>query len=237
MGTRRRRHLGGTDDRSRRVVSCTSPRATTTPHPRRTRPTRSSRSTWIPANIAGCISRRRTTSGPAVPAEESGRLELPREARPRSRLLDRAAADEGSERPRPGHRAAEVRHGLRVRSRQGRNRLAIQDEPRQRAWADSGASPPTIARRTSASTDRARRRAACARRPSTPERKCGRSRLPSKLCGTARGCSAAQGAALTAIPGIVFSGSMDGGVRAYSAADGTIVWSSTPTRSSRPSTA
>jgi polyvinyl alcohol dehydrogenase (cytochrome) len=45
-----------------------------------------------------------------------------------------------------------------------------------------------------------------------------------KLCGTARGCSSAQGAALTAISGIVFSGSMDGGVRAYSAKDGAIVW-------------
>jgi len=33
-----------------------------------------------------------------------------------------------------------------------------------------------------------------------------------------------QRAALTAIPGIVFSGSQDGGVRAYSAADGSIVW-------------
>jgi len=44
------------------------------------------------------------------------------------------------------------------------------------------------------------------------------------LCGKARGCSAAQGAALTAIPGIVFSGSQDGGVRAYSAKDGSIVW-------------
>jgi polyvinyl alcohol dehydrogenase (cytochrome) len=45
-----------------------------------------------------------------------------------------------------------------------------------------------------------------------------------KLCGTARGCSAAQGAAVTAIPGIVFSGSMDGGIRAYSSVDGAIVW-------------
>jgi polyvinyl alcohol dehydrogenase (cytochrome) len=46
-----------------------------------------------------------------------------------------------------------------------------------------------------------------------------------KLCGTARGCSAAQGAALTAVPGIVFSGSGDGGLRAYASDDGTIVWS------------
>ena len=33
-----------------------------------------------------------------------------------------------------------------------------------------------------------------------------------------------QGGAVTAIPGVVFSGSHDGGIRAYSAADGTIVW-------------
>ena len=46
-----------------------------------------------------------------------------------------------------------------------------------------------------------------------------------KLCGTQRGCSAAQGAALTAVPGIVFSGSGDGGLRAYASDDGTMVWS------------
>jgi polyvinyl alcohol dehydrogenase (cytochrome) len=45
-----------------------------------------------------------------------------------------------------------------------------------------------------------------------------------KLCGTARGCSAAQGAAVTAIPGIVFSPSMDGGIRAYASDDGSLVW-------------
>jgi polyvinyl alcohol dehydrogenase (cytochrome) len=46
-----------------------------------------------------------------------------------------------------------------------------------------------------------------------------------KLCGTQRGCSAAQGAALTAVPGIVFSGSGDGGLRAYATDDGSLVWS------------
>ncbi len=45
-----------------------------------------------------------------------------------------------------------------------------------------------------------------------------------KLCGAARGCSEAQGAAVTAIPGVVFSGSMDGGIRAYAAADGALIW-------------
>jgi polyvinyl alcohol dehydrogenase (cytochrome) len=47
---------------------------------------------------------------------------------------------------------------------------------------------------------------------------------PERLCGTARGCSAAQGAAVTAIPGAVISGSMDGGLRAYASADGRILW-------------
>ena len=45
-----------------------------------------------------------------------------------------------------------------------------------------------------------------------------------KLCGTARGCGAGQGAAVTSIPGVVFAVSNDGGVRAHSSADGTIVW-------------
>ena len=38
------------------------------------------------------------------------------------------------------------------------------------------------------------------------------------------GCRAAQSAAVTAIPGVVFSGSMDGHLRAYSTADGKIIW-------------
>jgi polyvinyl alcohol dehydrogenase (cytochrome) len=44
------------------------------------------------------------------------------------------------------------------------------------------------------------------------------------LCGTGRGCSAAQSAALTSIPGVVFSGSADGGLRGYSTIDGSVVW-------------
>ena len=36
--------------------------------------------------------------------------------------------------------------------------------------------------------------------------------------------SSLQGAAVTAIPGVVFSGSMDGGFRAYAADDGSLVW-------------
>ena len=39
---------------------------------------------------------------------------------------------------------------------------------------------------------------------------------PTPACGTGRGCNAAQSAAVTAIPGVVFSGSNDGALRAYS---------------------
>ena len=42
-------------------------------------------------------------------------------------------------------------------------------------------------------------------------------------CHTPR-CSPAQSAAVTAIPGVIFSGSLDGHLRAYSARDGKVVW-------------
>ena len=47
---------------------------------------------------------------------------------------------------------------------------------------------------------------------------------PAPACGTGRGCNAAQSAAVTAIPGVVFSGSNDGALRAYSTATGAVVW-------------
>ncbi len=47
---------------------------------------------------------------------------------------------------------------------------------------------------------------------------------PKPLCGTRLGCSVGQGAALTAIPGAVLSGALDGGLRAYSTRDGRILW-------------
>lgn len=43
-------------------------------------------------------------------------------------------------------------------------------------------------------------------------------------CTPGRGCSPAQSAALTSIPGVVFSGGADGAVRAYSSADGKVLW-------------
>jgi polyvinyl alcohol dehydrogenase (cytochrome) len=48
---------------------------------------------------------------------------------------------------------------------------------------------------------------------------------PQHTCPAERaGCSPAQPAAVTATPGIVFSGSVDGHMRAYSAEDGNILW-------------
>ncbi len=45
-----------------------------------------------------------------------------------------------------------------------------------------------------------------------------------KLCGFGRECSAGQGGPPTSIPGAVLNGGMDGGLRAYSTKDGTILW-------------
>jgi polyvinyl alcohol dehydrogenase (cytochrome) len=44
------------------------------------------------------------------------------------------------------------------------------------------------------------------------------------ICKPGPGCNAAQAAAPTVIAGVVFSGSADGGIRAYSTKDGSIIW-------------
>jgi polyvinyl alcohol dehydrogenase (cytochrome) len=44
------------------------------------------------------------------------------------------------------------------------------------------------------------------------------------LCGERPNCSPAQSAAITAIPAAVFSGSVDGHLRAYSTRDGSVIW-------------
>ena len=47
---------------------------------------------------------------------------------------------------------------------------------------------------------------------------------PPADCGDRRPCSPAQSAAVSAIPGVAFSGSVDGHLRGYSMADGKVVW-------------
>ena len=47
---------------------------------------------------------------------------------------------------------------------------------------------------------------------------------PPHDCGDRVGCSPGQSQAVTEIPGVVFSGSLDGHIRAYSTSDGKLVW-------------
>jgi polyvinyl alcohol dehydrogenase (cytochrome) len=47
---------------------------------------------------------------------------------------------------------------------------------------------------------------------------------PPPSCGERKRCSPAQSAAVSAIPGVVFSGSVDGHLRAFSTTNGVIVW-------------
>ncbi len=47
---------------------------------------------------------------------------------------------------------------------------------------------------------------------------------PPPGCNGRAQCSPAQSAAISVIPGVVFSGSVDGHLRAYSSADGAVVW-------------
>jgi len=47
---------------------------------------------------------------------------------------------------------------------------------------------------------------------------------PPPDCGDRKNCSPAQSAAITAVPGAVFSGSVDGHMRAYSSKDGHVMW-------------
>ena len=49
-------------------------------------------------------------------------------------------------------------------------------------------------------------------------------KTPPPGCGDRRPCSPAQSQAVTAIPGSVFSGSIDGHLRAYDTRDGKIIW-------------
>lgn len=47
---------------------------------------------------------------------------------------------------------------------------------------------------------------------------------PPPVCGDRPGCSPAQSAAVSVIPGVVFSGSVDGHLRAYATTTGKVVW-------------
>jgi polyvinyl alcohol dehydrogenase (cytochrome) len=48
--------------------------------------------------------------------------------------------------------------------------------------------------------------------------------VPGAGCANRNPCKPSQSAAVTLIPGVVFSGTMDGRLRAYSTGDGTVLW-------------
>ncbi|MGH9739203.1 MAG: PQQ-binding-like beta-propeller repeat protein [Candidatus Acidiferrales bacterium] len=50
------------------------------------------------------------------------------------------------------------------------------------------------------------------------------SAMPAHVCGERVGCSPAESQAVSVIPGVVFSGSIDGHMRAYSTSDGKVLW-------------
>ena len=47
---------------------------------------------------------------------------------------------------------------------------------------------------------------------------------PAATCGAKPGCTTAQPAAVSAMPGVIFSGALDGHLRAYDAASGKVIW-------------
>ena len=61
---------------------------------------------------------------------------------------------------------------------------------------------------------------------------------PAAPCADGKtGCSPAQSAAVTAIPGVIFSGSVDGHLRAYSSTNGKVLWDTDTAREFRRLTA
>src|SRR4030095_597472 len=49
-------------------------------------------------------------------------------------------------------------------------------------------------------------------------------KVPAPQCGQRARCSPAQSAAITVIPGVVFSGAIDGHLRAHATASGDLLW-------------
>jgi polyvinyl alcohol dehydrogenase (cytochrome) len=48
--------------------------------------------------------------------------------------------------------------------------------------------------------------------------------VPGASCAERQPCKPSQAAAVTAMPGVAFSGTMDGRLRAFSTRDGTVIW-------------
>ena len=176
---------------------------------------------WVSAARA----ERRLDDG--LPGEEPGQPALPGRAGARPRLLRVADAREEIERPGHPHHPEQVGHGLRasIPTRTAR-RSGSTARAAAAASAASGAAPcdgrlayfgvngtlsPTPGGMRAVKID-------------TGEEVWSKAPEP-KLCGNGRGCSARRARPSPQSRASCFSGSADGGLRAYATDDGTLVWS------------
>ena len=158
------------------------------------------------------------------------RRQLPAERWSRTRFRLRQPADAGDDRrPRSPRHRSEVRHRLGARPRQAGSRgLAVPRGARQRARRHGVG----LGGRCGARVLPGRRpewppgRATARRSPRQRASASGWPPAPPTACGErgARGCTPAILAAISVMPGVVFVGSNDGGVRGYSTKDGSIIW-------------
>ena len=162
------------------------------------------------------------------PPENPDQPELSAQAGAGLRLRHLAAHRPNAARARAAGGAAEVGHAVRARSGQERrHRVGVPLRAGKRARRSVGCGGRRAQclrwhRRLAVAI----RQAGCTPSISTPASECGSRRRSAKLCagGADERCYAAQGGAVTVIPGVVFSGGSDGGLRAYSTRDGSIVW-------------
>ena len=200
------------------------------------RATRSWRWTWQRAKI---LWSKQTMAGDAYNVGlRRQRRELSRTARgPDYDFGSSAILAKTARRPRRASGGTKVRHGLRARSRTTTvrscgKRASAKAAPSAAcsgAWrATASAFMPRHRTRTRHGQDGAhfwtQARAAASRRCASPMERKAWYAPPMPVRREPTGCSPAQSAAVTAIPGVVFSGSMDGHLRAYSAEDGKVLW-------------
>ena len=162
-------------------------------------------------------------------AERSRERELSREGRARSRLRQRAGAGDAARRPPPGGRGAEV--GRAACGQRRHRRAGVEDARRVRAAfsaASSGDSLLTAPRPTSSLSNALERKPGEAGGLVAVNLADGKPRWSAPpvaaTCGTKTGCNTGQPAAVSAMPGVVFSGALDGHLRAYDAASGKVIW-------------
>ena len=180
--------------------------------------------TWI----LGCSPppARRTRRPRADDAKFGDESELPEGRRARLRLLRVARArDESGRQGRARRRRrspASATRSIRTSAARSCGNTAGAKAARSAA---SGVRRATASALTSPSRISSRpRRAACTPWISRPASASGTRRRSRPSAAPGPGCSAAQSAALTSIPGVVFAGSADGAVRAYASDTGKILW-------------